>query len=1170
MGDSEKKKQEDALGTITQPAKCRACYHVMLSSDIVHCIKCSSGYHPLCAKNAGKLTNGAIQKCCGPKKNATVDDIKELLGRLRADINIDLQKTAENLRGSFEEATAKLGARIGAVEEKNTLIEKKVDDCQKNLEICTDSINVIGKKMQSLTSTEPNSQYACILAEVEERENRRKNVMVFDLAESTAATNAERVAHDNKAISNICAALDLSSAGFRSYRIESCGEKKKHRLTCNPTRNIDHERSNAATTISSENSKSRTQTSPSRRGSRPTSCDEEWILQCDRRETFRKTGGGVLISCNQIYDAKSINLDFITQRFPQIDAVGVEIGASNFICIIAVYIPPDLHSQIFADFLDCLSSSIIMDADSLMLIGDFNSPLFHAHFSSSSYSSKSELLLSFIALHNLNQFNNVLNTHGRTLDLVFSSTDCLVERVEYPIVKLDQYHPTLAITLQLNIEKRRSVSKKPVGAFNFHKYDKDKLITELGNIDWSPLLDNIDPDAKCKLFYKMLEKAFNIAIPRVKGTTYCTTLYPTWFSGDIIRECKLKDKYRRKLRQNPTPYHREQFKALRKSLKDKIRLTYNTHQQEIENNISKNPKCFWNYIKSKKQHNQFPTSFLIDNRDCSDPQQIANSFASFFSSVFNPLDTLPAYNNCGHKHLGQLKPPKESDVLDCIKKLPSKWSAGTDGIPCIIVKDCANVLTYPLTIIFESCISVGTFPRDWKEAKVCPIHKSGDKSNIKNYRPISIIPTFAKVFEMLLYDLILQYFKPIVSPSQHGFYSKRSTVTNLLPYTQYLYDSLAEGSQVDVIHTDFAKAFDRVDISRLIDALNKLGLPELLIKMLRSYLLGRLNVVLYNGYLSVPYPTTSGVPQGSNLGPLLFIIFINSIGNHISCFFDLFADDAKYYLAVRSVDDCVYLQRNLDVVAAWCRDNKLHLNEEKCKVISFSRSRNQIRFDYKINGVVLQRVSCCRDLGVNFDSKLAFSQHYRSIALSATKTLGFVIRATKDFKNLNTIKLLFESLVRPKLEYAALVWSPTYKRHIMSLEKVQRRFLKYLSWKKNGTYPAIGIDYLELCADAGVLTLEERRSCAAILFVKNLFRGFVDCSKMLETVPINVPSRINRTKLLLRPKVSRTNFSQSSPLHRLIAVCNQIDQNGNCEVDILAYNQPLTSGVLASMITQYR
>ncbi|KAH0539997.1 hypothetical protein KQX54_010971 [Cotesia glomerata] len=224
MGDSGKKKQEDALGTITQPAKCRACYHVMLSSDIVHCIKCSSGYHPLCAKNAGKLTNGAIQKCCGPKKNATVDDIKELLGRLRADINNDLQKTAENLRGSFEEATAKLGARIGAVEEKNTLIEKKVDDCQKNLEICTDSINVIGKKMQSLTSTEPNSQYACILSEVEERENRRKNVMVFDLAESTAATNAERVAHDNKAISNICAALDLSSAGFRSYRIELCAD----------------------------------------------------------------------------------------------------------------------------------------------------------------------------------------------------------------------------------------------------------------------------------------------------------------------------------------------------------------------------------------------------------------------------------------------------------------------------------------------------------------------------------------------------------------------------------------------------------------------------------------------------------------------------------------------------------------------------------------------------------------------------------------------------------------------------------------------------------------------------------------------------------------------------------------------------------------------------------
>lgn len=246
-----------------------------------------------------------------------------------------------------------------------------------------------------------------------------------------------------------------------------------------------------------------------------------------------------------------------------------------------------------------------------------------------------------------------------------------------------------------------------------------------------------------------------------------------------------------------------------------------------------------------------------------------------------------------------------------------------DGIPCVVVRDCARCFKLPLKVIFTSCIVAGVFPEIWKTAKFCPVHQSDINCEVKNYRPISIIPTFAEIFEMLIYDLLLSYFSPFISPSQHGFFTKRSTLTNLLLYTKYLYDSIASGGQSDDIETDFAKAFDKVNIALLIQKLLELELPERLLNILISYLIRRPNRVLFNGYRSYMYISTSGIPQGSNLGPLIFIIFINSLVDAVTCLTELFADDAKYYSLVKSLNDCLFLQENLDSVAAWCRDNRI-------------------------------------------------------------------------------------------------------------------------------------------------------------------------------------------------------------------------------------------------------
>lgn len=266
-------------------------------------------------------------------------------------------------------------------------------------------------------------------------------------------------------------------------------------------------------------------------------------------------------------------------------------------------------------------------------------------------------------------------------------------------------------------------------------------------------------------------------------------------------------------------------------------------------------------------------------------------------------------------------------------------SAGIDGIPCKIIKECSDQLLLPLKIIFHKCLNKGLFPTIWKTAKICPIHKSGENTIIENYRPISIIPAFARIFEMLIYDILLLYFIPKITSSQHGFLKKRSVVTNLLPYTQYLADNISCGKQVNVIHTDFSKAFDKVDIAILVDKIINLGIPELLANLMISYLTNRKNIVLYNGFLSPLFYSTSGVPQGSNLGPLLFIIFVNDVGSLLSVHLDLFADDAKLYHAIDSTCDCTVLQDNLVTFTEWCSSNKLLLNQNKCKVITFHKSK---------------------------------------------------------------------------------------------------------------------------------------------------------------------------------------------------------------------------------------
>ena len=281
----------------------------------------------------------------------------------------------------------------------------------------------------------------------------------------------------------------------------------------------------------------------------------------------------------------------------------------------------------------------------------------------------------------------------------------------------------------------------------------------------------------------------------------------------------------------------------------------------------------------------------------------------------------------------------------------------------------------------------------------------------------------AKIFEKAVYNVVSPHVEPLITAFQHGFRPKRSTTSNLITYTEFLCKSMTNGGQSDTLYTDFSKAFDKVPHNLLIRKLKWFGVGNTMLKWFKSYLVGRIQYVRIGNETAKGISPSSGVPQGSILGSLLFIIFINDLPESILSQCLMFADDLTIFRNINSIRDCIALQRDLDQLHIWCVTNGLTLNVRKCSVVSFTRSASPIIFDYQAGSTLLNRSHQVDDLGIRFDSKLKFDHHIQMITKKAFRSLGFIARNTKQFKNPESSILLFNTYVRSTLEYANQVWN---------------------------------------------------------------------------------------------------------------------------------------------------
>ena len=588
----------------------------------------------------------------------------------------------------------------------------------------------------------------------------------------------------------------------------------------------------------------------------------------------------------------------------------------------------------------------------------------------------------------------------------------------------------------------------------------------------------------------------------------------------------------------------------------KINVSYHTYLENIQSGIRGDTRTFWQYIKDKKMSYSIPNRLQLNGVEYSGGKAVSDAFAQYFGSVYSDDDAdIFSFSNSGN--LGEtvsMDGIEYDDVCNSIRNLKTNKSIGPDKIPPYIVKGLLDFFAFPLKIIFNLSLKYSTFPDAWKEVKVCPIFKKGVKTNIENYRPIAVLNVPAKIFESIINDRIYFMVSKNISQYQHGFVKNKSTVSNLCNISQFISESLNDHSQVDVIYTDYAKAFDTVSHAVLLQALwEEHGFNKKLIDFFRSYLCNRCQRVVVRGYTSHPFIPGSGVPQGSNLGPLLFLLFINSLVNIINnskCL--LFADDLKLYAQINTNDDSVNLQNDLNRVLEWSDRNKIAFNVNKCYVMSFTRKKEIFSFDYRMGETVITRVNEFKDLGVIFDNKLTMRAHVISVSNKASSMYGFLVRSTKEFNDIGCIKQLYISLVRSILEYASVVWNPYYQTHIYAIERVQNRFLRYLYYKETGIYHRHA-PRDQLLDRYKLGSLENRRKVNMLLYLHKLINGKIDDPNLISKININVPVYFTRHMATFYVNNARTNYYYNSPINSMCNLYNHC--NDTCDIFYYGYDR---------------
>ena len=477
-----------------------------------------------------------------------------------------------------------------------------------------------------------------------------------------------------------------------------------------------------------------------------------------------------------------------------------------------------------------------------------------------------------------------------------------------------------------------------------------------------------------------------------------------------------------------------------------------------------NSRLTWriiNELTSRKPHSSSVREIKLDNSSINDPLELSSTFNDHFSSIGLKLinaiqqngDT-PSYLDyvMGTEHRFELKTTDCSTVFSLLSKLCKSKATGLDKISARLLRECADLVASSLCAIFNRSIVSGVFPTEWKSTKVIPLFKQGERSDLNNYRPISIIPVVAKVFERIVYNQFYEYLtvNNLISCNQSGFRSLHSTATALLEATDNWAFNIDKGNVNAVIFLDLKKAFDTVDHSILLSKLKAYGVGSNSFNWFKSYLDNRMQKCFVNGSLSDSQPLICGIPQGTILGPLLFLLYINDLPNCLANAHPrMYADDTHLTFAS---NDVAHLEENmnddLDKITEWLTANNLTLNSSKTEFMLIGSRQRLNTFNrlpsFTIDGNSIKQVESTKSLGVYIDENLTWNTHIRHISKKIASCIG-TLKRSRSFVPFETLLCIYNTLVQPHFDYCSVVWGNCNKSLSIKLQKLQNRAARILT-----------------------------------------------------------------------------------------------------------------------------
>ena len=839
-----------------------------------------------------------------------------------------------------------------------------------------------------------------------------------------------------------------------------------------------------------------------------------------------RKGGGVIIYINKDLTYKTL----ISESDEMCSIVAVYINELDLIVFMAYRPPPNHKSQYHGRILENSFKDIVIKNISkvmeqyksplpdIILAGDFNFPkavwkhgIGDAFASTISEKNSLQQLINIASNFNLLQkisFGTRLTKSGNdnTLELIFTNNHELISNIysEHSVLSDHKYiicETSHSITIK---EQRVEDSQQTnLSSFNYLKADWIAIKAKLRELNWGEILKNFETsEEKFNQFLEIVTRVVEEHCKKFKQQRGSAKKNIPRDRRILLRNKKnMKSKLKKK---DITNDEKESIENFILEI-DKKLLT--SHQNERENeemsaiqNMKNNPKHFFAYARKHQKTKSSIGPFRIDDELITEFEEISQKLSEQYSSSFstpdprqdigNPNEFFDCKDDPNKTLLTDFIFTKEMIVKE-IGNIKSDSAPGPDHFPVKLLQECAEELSEPLYLLWRHSLDVGDIAPMFKNAVICPIQKSNSqRCHPKSYRPVSLTSHVIKVFERVMRSALVKHLENnnLLPKNQHGFISGRSTLSQLLHQIEQLIRAWEEGNATDTIYLDFAKAFDKVDHNILCQKLKRLGITGKVGIWIKEFLTNRYQRVAANGVLSMPAPVISGVPQGTVLGPILFIIMIDDLDSgllHSTA--SKYADDTRVTAKISNLDDANSFQIELNnTIYPWGPDNNMTLNGDKFEHLHVGNNLQQIKASYTDpSGIVIKEKDHIKDLGVTISNDLSWTKHSNEVVSKARAMSGWVLR-TFSTREKDPMITMWNSQIRPILDYCSPLWSPNPNNFgtIDLLEGTQRAFTRNIKGMD-------GLNYAQRLKALNMYSAQRRHERYKIIYLYKIKNGLV-------------------------------------------------------------------------------